>query len=82
MAPPCLRHFYNDNFWHNLGVSLQTLVYFNNIKVNHNHYLNNQSNYDKTYEIAYDDNKMQEDGVRYNDYMLLNFEKDLEKLKN
>ncbi len=80
MAPTCLRHFYNDNFWYNLGSSLDSLVYFNNVIVKHNHYLNNQSNYDKIYEIAYSNNKMQEDGMRYNNYMLLEFEKDLKKI--
>ena len=81
MAPKCLRHFYNDNFWYNLGASLRTLVYFNNVKVNHNHYLNSRSEYDEVYEIAYSDNKMQEDSLRYSNYMMLDFEADLSKLK-
>ena len=81
MAPACLRHFYNDNFWHNLGSTLQTLAYFKDVKVNHNHYLNNRSEYDKIYEIAYSDNKMQEDSLRYSNYMMLEFERDLSKLK-
>jgi len=81
MAPPCLRHFYNDNFWYNIGDSLGGLVYFDDVIVKHNHFLNGKSKYDKIYEIAYNNDKMHQDGVRYNDYMLNEFENDLKKLK-
>jgi len=80
MAPLCLRHFYNDNFWYNLGTSLESLVYFNDVRTNHNHFLNEQSEYDEVYEIAYNNNKMEEDGIRYNNYMLLEFNNDLKKI--
>lgn len=81
-APPTLRHFYNDNFWFATGSKLKTLVYLEEIKVNHTHYLANLSERDEIYQSAYDSNKMHEDYQNYNEYLNKQWANDIKKLLN
>lgn len=50
LAPPTLLHLYIDNYWKRLGEMLGTLRYCENVKLEHNHYVNKKALVDSLYE--------------------------------
>ena len=50
LAPPTLLHLYIDNYWKRLGEMLGTLRYCENVKLEHNHYVNKKAPVDSLYE--------------------------------
>lgn len=49
-TPPKLKHLYVDNFFKFIGDKLNSLHYFNNVIMEHNHFLNGKAPMDSTYE--------------------------------
>lgn len=50
MALPELKHLYIDNFWKEIGENLNSLIYFNNIIIEHMHPGANKAKMDEHYE--------------------------------
>jgi hypothetical protein len=49
MAPPAMKHLYLDNFWKDLGIELGSLVYSNDVIIEHLHFTNGKSEQDNGY---------------------------------
>lgn len=49
MAPTELKHYYNDNYWLDLGLRLKRLKYFHDIIIEHKHWSNNKAQKDELY---------------------------------
>lgn len=81
-APHCLRHFYQDNFWFSTGTELNTLVYLDQVKVKHWHYLVGTAKEDEVYKLAYRNNKIETDRLSYETYKKTQRDKDIKKLLN
>lgn len=80
MSPPVLKHMYLDNFWKALGHTLQTLVYRNDVIIEHMHYSVNKSEVDETYQECNDPSVYSHDGKMYNMYMSTDFVDDIKRL--
>jgi hypothetical protein len=51
MGHPMFKHLYVDDFWKYIGMYLGTLIYMNDIKIEHRHYCNNKAPVDELYAI-------------------------------
>ena len=80
MSPPTFKHMYLDNFWKSLGTALQTLIYRNDVIIEHMHYSVNKSEQDQTYQECNDPEIYNHDGRMYNLYMATDFLNDIKKL--
>ena len=68
LAPPTLFHLYMDNFWRLLGTELGTLVYCEDIILEHNHYVNKKAPTDNTYKTINSQEMYSLDSSAFNDY--------------
>jgi hypothetical protein len=80
MAPPILIHLFLDNFWKFLGENLNSLVYNNDVIIEHMHYLIGKSDADELYLEVNSDKIASHDNEKYSDYVLSGqFAEDLKK---
>jgi hypothetical protein len=68
LAPPTLFHLYMDNFWRLLGTELGTLVYCEDVILEHNHYVNKKAPTDNTYKTINSQEMYSLDSSAFNDY--------------
>jgi hypothetical protein len=80
MAPPAQKHLYLDNFWKELGERLGTLVYRDDVIIEHMHYLNGKATEDAGYQEVNSSGIALHDLMAFNKYKNEEFEKDLAKL--
>ncbi len=79
MVPEGLIHMYADNFWMDLGNSLKTLYYFNDVIFEHVHPDIGKTQRDNMYLESVE--WMDPDRIKYEEYKSSgNFNKDVEKL--
>lgn len=52
MAPRVMRHLYLDNFWKELGESLNGLVYLDDVIIEHLHPVNGKAEWDERYKAV------------------------------
>jgi hypothetical protein len=80
LAPPTLFHLYMDNFWRLLGTELGTLVYCEDIILEHNHYVNKKAPTDNTYKTINSQEMYSLDSSAFNDYKDSLLTRDLARL--
>lgn len=51
MGPTCFKHLFVDNFWMELGKTLENIHYLDNVVIEHLHYTTNKSPNDSLYSI-------------------------------
>lgn len=68
MAPPELKHYFIDNYWRELGVSIGKLHYFPEVVIEHRHWSNGKEGKDNIYTEA--EKLMGEDRTAWDDYRL------------
>jgi hypothetical protein len=78
MAPPVLKHLYMDNFWLDLGNSINSIYYFENVILEHMHPLLEKSSVDKVYLDSW--GLVDHDRTAYENYKKTDFLKDVEKV--
>lgn len=81
MAPPILTHLFLDDFWRDLGNNLGTLVYSENVVIEHMHFIRGKSELDEIYEEVNSKEMKHKDRDAYEKYLKENFGHDLGKLK-
>jgi hypothetical protein len=81
LAPPTLFHLYMDNFWRLLGTELGTLVYCEDIILEHNHFVNKKAPLDTTYKTINSQQMYSLDSSAFNDYRDNTFAQDLARLR-
>lgn len=79
-APPPLFHSFADNFWKRLGRYLNSLHYFDDVNMEHLHWLNGKADKDETYESSQE--RYERDKIAYQKYILKDFEKDLKRVRD
>ena len=80
LAPPTLFHLYMDNFWRLLGTELGTLVYCEDVILEHNHYVNKKAPLDTTYKQINSQQMYSLDSSAFNDYKDSLLTRDLARL--
>jgi hypothetical protein len=80
LAPPTLFHLYMDNFWRLLGTELGTLVYCEDVILEHNHYVNKKAPTDNTYKTINSQEMYSLDSSAFNDYKDTLLTRDLARL--
>jgi len=81
LAPPTLFHLYMDNFWRLLGTELGTLVYCEDIILEHNHFVNKKAPLDTTYKTINSQQMYSLDSSAFNDYRDNTLARDLARLR-
>ena len=81
LAPPTLFHLYMDNFWRLLGTELGTLVYCEDVILEHNHFVNNKAPVDNTYKTINSQQMYSLDSSAFNDYKDNLLTRDLARLR-
>lgn len=81
MAPPELTHLYLDNFWRDMGRSLGTLRYRDDIVIEHMHYTLGKSEADAGYLEVNDHSMFEKDKIAYFEYLDARSASDMEKLR-
>lgn len=81
MAPPAMKHLYLDNFWKELGENLDTLVYRNDVIIEHMHYLNGKAVQDAGYVEVNSSEIAIHDYQAFNNYKATKFNEDITKLR-
>jgi hypothetical protein len=80
LAPPTLFHLYMDNFWKLLGTELGTLVYCEDVILEHNHYVNKKAPIDNTYKTINSQQMYTTDSNSFAIYRDHELVKDVERL--
>ena len=80
-CPTTLFHSYADNFWKRIGQDIDSLHYFNDVNMEHLHWINGKAPKDETYESNTDELFFQ-DRSAYNIYLENNLPSDVIKLKD
>lgn len=78
--PPDLLHLYSDNFYKRLGELLNSLHYFPDVIMDHEHYLNGKAEMDSTYKETNHPALFEHDKRVFDKYMLEKFAIDIAKL--
>jgi len=81
LAPPTLFHLYMDNFWRLLGTELGTLVYCEDVILEHNHFVNKKAPLDTTYKQINSQQMYSLDSSAFNDYRDNTLSRDLARLR-
>lgn len=68
MCPPGLRHMYVDNYWYDLGVDADCLVYLPDAVVEHLHPVAGKGEWDEGYRRVNDQQVYDADALAYGDY--------------
>lgn len=80
MAPPCLKHFYLDNFWLDLGNKLQMIRYLDDVIIEHMHPEAGKGEFDAGYARV--NENRERDRVAYEEYKASGgFLEDVEKVR-
>jgi hypothetical protein len=79
MVPPGLIHLYMDNFVKELGTNLDALTYFNDVVIEHMHYLNGKAELDEGYARVNAPEMYAHDQRVFNNYMRFDFKEALER---
>jgi hypothetical protein len=79
MAPPILKHLYIDNFWMDVGKSMNNLHYLNDVIIEHIHYINNKAPVDELYSVLNSNESYTSDKIIYTNYIASNEYKELIK---
>jgi hypothetical protein len=82
MAPPTLVHLYLDNFWRDLGTALGTLVYKDDVIIEHMHYTVGKSAVDPQYLDVNTSSMYNKDSTSYSQYLQVSFQGAVTALKN
>jgi hypothetical protein len=82
MAPKKIKHMYIDNFWQELGNSLEAIFYFEDVIVEHLHFSNGKSNMDNLYKQTNSMKRFKQDHKNFQKYMVKKFKKDVDKIKS
>ncbi len=80
MAPPELAHLYIDNFWKCLGMALGTLVYRDDVILEHMHPHADKAPMDEGYRQVNSRNAYKEGRRAFTEYMATRFAADVAKL--
>lgn len=80
MAPPALTHLYLDDFWRDLGTKISSLVYSDNVVLEHMHYIRGKSELDEIYAEVNSKEMKHKDRDAYEKYLKEQFEQDIGKL--
>ena len=81
MAPPKLVHLFMDNFWMLLGMDLNAIWYFDDVIIEHLHFLAGKSQADAGYMEANAPDISTADGAEFCRYVEQDYPVDLAKLK-
>ena len=81
MAPPKLVHLFMDNFWMLLGMDLNAIWYFDDVIIEHLHFLAGKSQADAGYMEANAPDISTADGAEFCRYVEQDYPADLAKLK-
>lgn len=81
MSPPKLRHLYLDNSWKCWGEAINRLFYVPEVIIEHMHPAAGKGEWDAGYEEVNSVSMYAHDLKEFNEYMLNQFEKDMEKLR-
>ena len=82
MAPKKIKHMYIDNFWQELGNSLEAIFYFEDVIIEHLHFSNGKSAIDNLYQQTNSDKRFKQDHKNFQKYMKKNFGRDIKKIKS
>jgi hypothetical protein len=80
MAPPALVHLYLDNFWLCIGRHT-SIKYLPDVIIEHLHPAAGKAEWSDSYREVNDQSLYQKDHAAYEEYLLTQFDKDLEKLR-
>jgi hypothetical protein len=78
MVPPCLNHYFCDNFWKDLGLRLERIKYFPSIVIEHLHHINNKAYYDDLYKET--EKIFKSDQIAWDNYVSNSFSSDVERI--
>lgn len=79
-TPPTLKHLYVDNFFKILGDSVKSLHYFNDVIMDHEHYLNGKAPLDDTYKETNNPELYKSDREAFIEYLEKQMAQDIAKL--
>jgi hypothetical protein len=79
MVPRGLIHMYLDNFWKELGMNLDALTYFNDVVIEHMHFLNGKAELDEGYKRVNAREMYAHDKRVFENYMRFDFKAALER---
>lgn len=84
MAPPAMKHLYLDNFWKDMGQELNSLVYRDDVIIEHMHFLIGKSQEDAGYAEVNSSSIASHDQRAYLEYSnsANGFSPDAERLRN
>jgi hypothetical protein len=80
MAPPAMKHLYLDNFWKDMGNELGSLIYRNDVVIEHMHPVAGKADNDSGYEEVNSSEIYNHDRNAFVNYWNTQKEFDLEKL--
>jgi hypothetical protein len=78
MAPPKLKHLFLDNFWLDLGKSINSLYYFDDVIIEHMHPVANKGKEDELYHNSW--SVFNHDKEEYENYKTNIFDEDIVKV--
>lgn len=78
MAPPILKHLFMDNFWLDLGKSINSIHYFQDVVLEHMHPILEKTAVDQVYLDSW--GLYEEDKAAYEKYKQTDFLKDVAKV--
>ena len=81
MAPPKLIHLFMDNFWMLLGMDLNAIWYFDDVIIEHLHFLAGKAETDAGYLEANAPDISSADGIEFRRYVDEEYQADLAKFK-
>jgi hypothetical protein len=81
MAPPKLVHLFMDNFWMLIGMDLNAIWYFDDVIIEHLHFLAGKSQADAGYLEANAPDISSADGIEFRRYVDEEYPADLAKFK-
>lgn len=81
VAPPGLIHLFVDNFLGMVGASLQASFYFEDVILEHHHFINGKAEMDDTYKENNTQEVWDHDRKVFQDYLLKQFEIDMVRVK-
>lgn len=80
IAPPCLDHFYLDNYWRDLGIAIDGLRYLDDVIIEHMHPEANKAAHDAGYARV--NTKRSSDLAAYQEFISSGaFDADVEKVR-
>lgn len=79
MGPPTLTHLYLDNFFKAFGEATRSLTYFEDVIIEHLHYMAGKSQIDQVYQDANSDEMYTNDRNAFFEYIKNDFKKDVLK---